>query len=949
MSRNRKVALGVLGGLGIVLLALLVLPLLFVEKVEERVRAEVERSTRVRVSWSDVGLDVLGDFPNPRLTLSGLSVVGTGSFEGDTLASVGDFRVSLGAASVLRSLRGQGALEVRSIEIAEPTVRLRVGEDGVASWDVLPEREEAGAEEEAGTGRAAGLDEEGGGRGTAVLLRSFELTDGSILFENQASGLFASVDGLDHSLRGDFSRDALVASTRAHADAVTVHFAGAPYLSDVSLDFEGDFDVDMSRGEARLVGNQLRLNDLLVLFEGTVTRETDRVATDLTFEAPGTDFGEVLSLVPVIYARDFASLETSGTFSLDGSVRGAMGEEAFPSFALNLDVADGRFRYPDLAMPAEAISAELAITNPGGHVDSTVVDLSRFHVEIGGQPMDASVTLRTPISDPAVDARAEGTLDLGDVAQTVKLENAEELGGVVVVDASVRARRSDVESQRYGLVAAEGALSARDVTLRGDELPQPVDIREAALRLSPSTAELSTFDARLGSSDLQASGQLYNLLGFVMGDQPLAGAASFTSGRFVVDEWRSEEEAGGVVPVPPRLDLTLDGSIDELVVNGIETRNARGRAIVRDQRVTFEGFGLETLGGRIALDGYYETIDPERPAFAVDIDLDSLDVAEASETLLTVRALAPVARYAQGTFSSSLALSGVLGQDLSPVIDVLDGDGSLSTSRVVIEGFPLLERLGERLGVQRLSNPAVQAVRSSIRIEDGRLTVNPFDVTVGGLAMTVSGSNGFDQSLDYSLSLQVPRSGMAEDALSSLVSNLGPAGSALASVDPVPVSVRVTGTPTQPSLDISLSEARRSVRDAATEAATAPVEERVEEAREQADSAQAEARRRAQARADSIVADARRRADAIRAEAAQAAARIREEGDRAAEEVLARATNPLTRAAAEATAERLRREADERASAIEREADERATAIVEEAEARAAEIIGAGSGGRGLL
>ncbi|MEN8376297.1 MAG: AsmA-like C-terminal region-containing protein [Gemmatimonadota bacterium] len=933
MSRKKKLLIAVGATFGGLLVALLVLPFLFVDRVEARVRDGIERATRVRVSWSDANLGLLRSFPHPTLSLSGLTVVGTGSFDGDTLAAVRELRLSLDGPSAIRAARGRGPLVIRSVGLDEPKVRLRVHEDGAASWDVLAEREGAGdvGAGDPGGGRAAGP-------GVAVSLRSFEVTDGDLVVDDASSGLMVALGGLRHSLRGDFSRESLVASTRARADAMTVRFAGVPYLSGVSLEFEGDFDVDMAEGSARLADNELRLNDLLLRLDGSLARAEAGIAMDLDLEAPSTGFGQLLSLVPVVYGRDFASLETSGTFSLDGSVRGTYGADAFPSLALRVNVADGSFRYPDLPLPAEAISANVAITNPGGDLDSTVIDLSAFHIEIGGQPLDGGLTLRTLMSDPEADLRVEGTLDLADLARTVKLENGEGLGGVVVADASMHARRSDVDGERYDRIAAQGTVSAHDVTLRGEGLRQPIDVREARIRLTPRTAELSAFDARLGSSDLQATGRLDNLLWFALGREVLSGSGDFTSTRFVLDEWKSDEGAAAI-PVPAMLDLTLDGTIGELVVNGLEMTNARGRAIVRDQRLTLEGFALETLGGRVALDGYYETLDSAEPTFALELGLDSLDVAGASEAFLTVRRLAPIARYARGTFSSTLNLSGALGQDLTPRLEVLEGDGEVTTSRIAIEDFPLLARLGERLQLQRLSNPTVDAIRSTIRIQGGRLVVDPFQVGIPGLAMTVSGSNGIDQSLDYSLALEVPRAGFAEDALTDLASRAGPLAAGLAAADPVPVAARVTGTVTRPSIDLRLSETVGSVRDAATDSAAAAVDRRVDAETE-------EARRRARARADSIVAEAERRADQIRTEAAAAAEKVRAEGDRAAEELLARAGNPLARAAAQPAADRIRQEADRRAAAIERAADARATTLVEEARARAAEPTAGGEGVR---
>jgi hypothetical protein len=923
--RTKKIAL-IGGGLGALLLVIALLPLVFRGPIEARVRAEIEQATRVRVSWSDVGLTFFRDFPHPTFSLHDLTVIGTGRFDGDTLAAVGTFRAAFGVGSVVRAVTGSGPLVVRSVRIDRPVLNLTVDDDGTASWDVVPSRGDGGGDE-------------GSGRSLAVALRSFELTDGRIVLQNERSGLFASVEGLRHSLSGNFSRETLVASTELHADRTTLQFAGTPYLAGVSLDFDADFDVDMSGPRFRLLDNQLRLNDLVLGVEGEVARQGEDLVLGLSFEAPSTQFAQLLSLVPVVYQRDFASLQTSGSFSLAGFVRGVYGESAFPALALDVRVENGSFKYPDLPLPARAITADLSITNPGGDIDSTVIRLSRFHVEIGDQPIDAAVTLRTPVSDPEADVRVHGTLDLGAVARTVNLDNTVGLAGVIVADAAARARRSDVDSARYERITAQGSIVATDVTLRSDALRQPIDVEEMRIELSPQRAALRSLRAQLGSSDLQATGQIDNLLAFVLGWAPLRGQGTMTSRRFVLDEWRSDDDIRAIA-VPAMLDLTLDARIDQLAFDALEMTNARGRAIVRDQRLTFERFALQTLGGRIGMDGWYETLDPTRPTFALDLALDSLDIAGAAAAFLTVRTLAPVAQHARGTFSSALDLRGALGEDMAPVFDVLDGRGTLATSRVSIEGFPMLDRLSDALQLSRLSNPTVEALRSSIRIQNGRLHVDPFQVGVAGLAMTVAGSSGIDRSVDYTLGLLVPRAGFADAALQGLATRAGPLGASLAAVDPVRIGVRVTGTVDQPALNVGLGDTAGSLGTAAAQAAGGAVQQRVDEAQQRLDAEREEARARARAQADSLVADAEARAEAIRAEARRLAAEVRAEGNRAADELLARATNPLARTAAEPAAERLRREANERAAGIEREADERASALVAETRIRADALVG---------
>ena len=931
-SKRRLLILGS-SLMGALLLLLLLLPAVLRGRVSALVEEELARTVRADVSWSSVRLSLLRSFPTLSLGLSDVAVVGVDGFTGDTLASVGRVGVSLELGSVIRAIRGGGPVVVRSVELESPSVRLLAPAAGRPSWDVFV-RDDAAAD--TGGGSAEG--------GLAVQLRSLRLSDGRVLLQDDEAGLLVDLQGLDHALSGDFSRDSLVASTSTTARTATLVFAGTPYLPGVGMDFDADLAVIPETGLVTFRDNELRLNDLLVRFAGSVARAGDDLDLDLRFDAPSAEFRQILSVVPAVYAQDFASLETEGRFQLTGSVAGRYGPTSFPAFDLHVGVEDGAFRYPDLPLPARAIRGDLTLQNPGGDLDDTAVRLSGFHVEIGDQPIDVDATLLTPVSDPDVAADVRGTLDLGALSRTVKLANVQELQGAVTMDARGRARRSQLDARAYDDMAAEGTVTARDVRLSASALRQPVAVDEMELVLSPERASLESLSARLGSSDIDATGRIENLLGFLAREEPLRGDGRFTSRRVVLDEWRSGNELRAI-PVPAMLDLVLQGSVDSLQFGALRMADAEGSVRVRDERLTLDDFGFATLGGRMAMTGHYETLDAARPTFAFDLDIDSVDVAGAARTLSAVRALAPVARYAQGTFSSELSLAGALTEDMAPVLEVLDGSGSLLTSRIAVEGFPLLQRLGGLVPVPGLDHPTFNAVRSSIRIEDGRLHVQPFDVLVAGLTMSVAGSNGIDQSLDYGLSLSVPRSllgGAADRLIQDLASRAGQLGLDFAAGEQIPVAVAVGGTVQDPTLTLRPGDPVGTVRSAAEEAAGAAVEREVEQFRAQADQAAEEARAGAAARADSLVADAEERAEAIRAEARRLAEQIRAEGNRGADEVLARATNPLARAAAEPVADRIRREAGERATQIEEEADERATALVAEARAQAERIRSGG-------
>src|SRR6266545_7234256 len=106
MKRPTRI-LAIVGTLILLVLALLVvLPLLFRDRIAQRVKLEMNRSLDARVDWRDVGLTFFRNFPNLTLRLDDLTVAGKGRFEGDTLAAIRHLQVVLDLPSVLGSVVG---------------------------------------------------------------------------------------------------------------------------------------------------------------------------------------------------------------------------------------------------------------------------------------------------------------------------------------------------------------------------------------------------------------------------------------------------------------------------------------------------------------------------------------------------------------------------------------------------------------------------------------------------------------------------------------------------------------------------------------------------------------------------------------------------------------------------------------------------------------------------
>ncbi len=899
--------LAIVGAVFALLLVLLLLvPLLFRDRIAQRVKVEANKSLNARVGWGSLGLSFFHDFPNLTLTLDDLTTVGVGKFQGDTLAAVRHLRVVLDLASVLGNFTAGRPIVVRAVELDQPRLRLIALADGAANWDITKKTPEQQPQKAS--------------KPLAISLRRFEISNASVAYDDAHAKLKASLSGFDQSLSGDFSQSLVAIRTRADADTVSVTFAGIPYLNRVKLGLTADVQADLAKKSYTLKATELRLNDLKLGVSGSANTAGKNMGLDLAFSAPSTSFLSILSLVPAVYAHDFGKVKTSGTIAVNGNVKGEYGDSVFPSLALNAKVVNAAFQYPDLPLPARDIAMDLSITNPGGRADNTVVNLRKFHLLVGRNPIDATLVLKTPLSDPDVDARVAGKVDLADVRRTVKLDGIDQLAGTIAADAAVRTRMSFIDKQQYDRVAASGTVDVASLTVKGKSLPHPLAIQQASLRLAPQRAELRSFTGSVGSSDIKASGTIDNLLGFMLRDDTLQGTATVRSNHFNLDEWQSGNSELQIIPVPPKIDVGLDATVAELTYGKLKMSDARGRLRIKDQRVTLEDFRMNTLGGQIGVTGFYETTNPAKPTFDVGLKMTQIDIPSAFEAFVTVQKLAPVAKYAVGKVTTDVQVNGGLGKNMMPLFPSLSGKGTLQTSQMVLKNFPALEKAVDVTKLQFLDNPTLRALRAAFQIKGGRLFVQPFDVKLGETTMNVSGSNGLDQSLQYNLGLRVPRSlmgGAANSAIAGLVSKAGAAGVDLNAAPEIALGLKVGGTVTNPSVSADVSSVASSVKQGAEQAVKQAVTQRVDSA------------------ALRLVQEAEQKGAEIRRQGQTAADAVKKEGYQQADSLLARASSPLARLAAKPAADALRSQTDQKAAGIVSEANKRADDLVAQARAQA--------------
>jgi hypothetical protein len=232
-------------------------------------------------------------------------------------------------------------------------------------------------------------------------------------------------------------------------------------------------------------------------------------------------------------------------------------------------------------------------------------------------------------------------------------------------------------------------------------------------------------------------------------------------------------------------------------------------------------------------------------------------------------------------------------------------------------------------------------INISFKIADGRVFVSPFDVRTGNLKMNIGGDQGLDQTLNYIVKTELPRSDLGT-SVNSLIDNLSAQAAAFGIkykvADVLKVNVKVTGTFTKPVVAPYFG----STSVESTGGAKAAVQETVKQTIDNSvDKAKEKARAEAETEGDKLIKEAEARSQQIKDQAAKSADDIRKEADIQAQKLIddSATKGSFQKVAAQKGADGLKKNADKKAMQLVQEADVQANKLVEEAKVKKAEMI----------
>jgi hypothetical protein len=789
--------------LAVVIVILALSPFFFKGTLEKLVKKTIDANVNAEVTWGDFDLSLFRSFPDAALTIKNLSVINREPFKGDTLATGDLLKLDMGITQLFKS--GDNPIKIDAIYLEKAFLNIVLDSTGRANYDIGINKETA----EPSDAEASS--------GFKFDLSKYELKDARINYADMASRTFLMLKEVNHQGKGDFSLAQSELDTKTSA-LVSFKMEDSEYLSNTIVALDAIFQLDLENQKYSFLENKAKINELPLTFEGYVKINETNNEIDLRFNTPSSDFKNFLGVIPKDYVKNLDGVTTTGNFTVEGELKGIIDDTHIPTMDIKIASENASFKYPELPKTVQNISIDAELKNETGLLPDTYLNIGGMTFKIDDEVFNLSGSIRNLTENAIVQLIIKGTLNLANIEKVLPLELDRDLTGIFKADVTTNFDMRSLENEQYQNIKSSGMASLTGFTYSDEAFNNPIKIDNAFIAMSPANIRLNALSATTGQTDIEATGDIQNLIPWIMAKQDLKGRFVLKSNTFNVNDFMTSEEntakgnlknAKGTavdnsVKIPDFLDATMDFTAKKVIYDNVVMENAKGTISIKNETANLTNVTSNVFGGDIGFSGNVNTKNPV-PTFEMNLDLKKIDIDESFGKLELLKYLAPIAKALKGNLNTVIKLSGQLNDDFTPNLATLAGDAvaQIISAEVNTKNTPLLAKLDESLTFLNLDKLSLHDVGTSLRFSDGKIIVKPFDIDINGIKVTAGGSHGLDKTIDYKLTLDVPAKYLGSD-VTKLLAKLDPAD---ANAMTISLPVGLTGDFLNPKVSLNTKAA----------------------------------------------------------------------------------------------------------------------------------------------
>jgi hypothetical protein len=163
------------------------------------------------------------------------------------------------------------------------------------------------------------------------------------------------------------------------------------------------------------------------------------------------------------------------------------------------------------------------------------VDKNCTFAELKNNPVDLTLKLNHLVSDPWFDGAFVGKINFDHLKDALPLDSVN-ISGMIDANLFVKGNYSSIEKEEYDKIKSDGIVLLDNFLYDSPNFTQKIVVPSGKLDFSPQNVNLSQFNMKVGQSDFNLTGKVYNYLNYIFKDGILQGDMQLVSSFVNINE-----------------------------------------------------------------------------------------------------------------------------------------------------------------------------------------------------------------------------------------------------------------------------------------------------------------------------------------------------------------------------------------------------------------------------
>jgi len=717
---------------------------LLMPKIEEVVGRPVKVESFSLKVWTGLGVQ-----------LKGIELANAKDFDPQPMATIEAITLKVNLLALLKR-----QLAVTSLSIDKPSILIEKSSKGAFNFDDLIKPVPAGQAQQAPPP---------GSSPVSIAVQSFTINDGHFAFSDKQLKMQVEALGINEKLSLD--ADAKLENIRTtgwiKVKEIRTSMPGIS-LSNIYVNVDHDISVNLPKAVVTINHVTVAPQGIALTMAGTVSDFDSLPVLDLALKTTAIDMKQIFAVLPPEIKAQAKDVEATGKIELGLKITGQID----PKDPKSLPKVDGMVGLRNIGVKYAMLPKAISDVNGDITFSEKDLDIKKISAKLGTAGFEMSCLVKN-FEDPYIKAAFKGNFDLGEVKEYVPLEEGMTLAGKIKADFKVDGKVSNVNSFNM-----DGRVDIEKISLATKALMKPVTNLSGTIQLTKNLINVPDISCQIGRSSMSFTAQVKNFLSLApeMPAQPgqpaivlpKQGKAVITfalnSPLLDLDEMlpplpKPGEAAAGKgqvqpapMPVmPPLPDFLMDGKvrIAKIKFLKVDYDNLAGNLTMKDRKLNLDG-QVGVYSGKVLGSLWSDLNDLTKIEYKLKAQASQLEANDFLSALTPFKDRMFTKLDLDGEFSG-------LAPDTILIKKSLKGSGKARTGEGKIVNWELLGKVFEYTKLTSDRDLTYKSLSMGFRILNERLYLDDLQMDSRFGDVNLSGSSGFDGTLDYRVSIKLTK------------------------------------------------------------------------------------------------------------------------------------------------------------------------------------------------